>query len=373
MRKNGRLLLFALGAGAWMPLPAPAHPAYFTSPQVLIGKDGRYRLFLKVDVLAFALNETSGKTPNEPMDALLSGPRPDLEEALADGERRFKKGFVATTDRGPASMDVLQFPRADQVEEWRKKAKPVLPVVLEIKAEGQLPPETRWVSFQFPRILDQMILQVNRPDQEPYAEPLEPGMPSSRLSLVPDSPRTWPAYVRLGFEHILPKGVDHILFVLGLFLLGTGFRPLLWQVTAFTVAHSITLALSLYDVVRLPASVVEPIIAFSIVFVAVENIVNARLTWRRPLIVFGFGMVHGMGFAGVFQDLGLREGNFLSALIGFNVGVELGQLAVIALAFLAVGWLRNSPRYRAAVVIPGSAAIAGIACYWTVQRVAESF
>ena len=177
-------------------------------------------------------------------------------------------------------------------------------------------------------------------------------------------------YTGVGFTHIVPKGLDHILFVLGLFLLSTRVAPLLIQVTAFTVAHSVTLALSVYGVVSLPSSIVEPLISASIVYVAVENILTPQLKPWRALVVFGFGLLHGLGFAGVLQEVGLPHGQFVPALVSFNVGVELGQLAVITLAYLAVGiWGRNKAWYRPRVVIPASASIAAVGLFWTVQRV----
>lgn len=176
-------------------------------------------------------------------------------------------------------------------------------------------------------------------------------------------------YVQMGYTHILPEGLDHILFVLGLFLLSTRLKPLLWQITAFTVAHSLTLALSLYGLVRLPPTIIEPVIAASIAFVAIENLFTTELKPWRPFVVFGFGLVHGMGFAGALKDLGLQRHDFLTALVGFNAGVELGQLSVVALALLAVGWFRSRPGYRRLVVVPASAIIAAVAIFWTFQRV----
>ncbi|BDI32850.1 hypothetical protein CCAX7_49010 [Capsulimonas corticalis] len=175
-------------------------------------------------------------------------------------------------------------------------------------------------------------------------------------------------FVKMGFTHILPEGLDHILFVLGLFLLSTKLKPLLWQITAFTVAHSLTLGLSLYGIVRLPSSIIEPVIAASIAFVAIENICTTELKPWRPFVVFAFGLVHGMGFAGALKDLGLQKHDFLTALVGFNVGVELGQLSVVALAFLCVGWFRKRANYRRIIVVPASAIIAAIAVFWTIQR-----
>ncbi len=177
-------------------------------------------------------------------------------------------------------------------------------------------------------------------------------------------------YTLLGFTHILPKGLDHILFVLGIFLLSVHWRPLLYQVTAFTIAHSITLGLSLYGLISLPASIVEPLIALSIVYVAVENILVGELKPWRVWVVFGFGLLHGLGFAGVLRELGLPAGEFLPALIAFNVGVELGQLTVIGAALLTVGsWFSRRPWYRTRVVIPVSALIAAVGAYWTIARI----
>ncbi len=179
------------------------------------------------------------------------------------------------------------------------------------------------------------------------------------------------AYLELGFTHILPKGTDHILFVLGIFLLSIRVRPVLLQVTAFTVAHTISLALTIYGVVAVSPRIVEPLIAFSIVYVGIENLVRPTLTPWRVALVFAFGLLHGMGFAGVLAQLGLPRSEFLPALLSFNVGVELGQLTVIAAAFLLVGLaFREKPWYRARVVVPGSVAVAAIGLVWFAERVA---
>ncbi|WP_417208808.1 HupE/UreJ family protein [Antarctobacter sp.] len=147
---------------------------------------------------------------------------------------------------------------------------------------------------------------------------------------------TFGYYIPVGFEHILPMGLDHILFVLGLFFLSTRLGPLLWQISAFTLAHTVTLALGALGYVNIPGSIVEPIIAASIVYVAVENIVSDKLHRWRPAVIFVFGLLHGLGFASVLGEFGLPADQFIPALIGFNVGVELGQLTVIAIAFLLV-------------------------------------
>jgi hypothetical protein len=178
-------------------------------------------------------------------------------------------------------------------------------------------------------------------------------------------------FIWLGFLHILPEGTDHILFVLGLFFFSTFLRPLLIQVTAFTIAHSITLGLAIFGVFSLPSRIVEPLIALSIVVVAAENIFFRKLRPSRFLIVFAFGLIHGLGFAGVLQGLGLPDGQFLKVLISFNLGVEGGQLAVIALAAAATGWMWKKPWYFPRVVVPVSALIAAMGLFWFIQRLVQ--
>jgi hypothetical protein len=183
----------------------------------------------------------------------------------------------------------------------------------------------------------------------------------------------WPSqlalYLRLGFHHIVPEGADHILFVLGLFFLGITWRKLLSQTTVFTIAHATTLFLSTYGIFRLPSRYVEPAIALSIAFIAIENVLRPKLGPGRLAVVFGFGLVHGLGFASSLSDVPFPKNDFVIALLGFNFGVDFGQLFVIALAFLAVGWFRNRPWFRHRIAIPCSLAIAAVGLFWTIQRI----
>lgn len=196
----------------------------------------------------------------------------------------------------------------------------------------------------------------------------------------PDIPRTgsfqetaWENFTRYlisGFDHIIPKGLDHILFVLGLFFFSLKMRPLLIQVSSFTVAHTITLALATLGIVSVSPDIVEPLIAASIVYVAVENIFARGMTPWRPFVIFGFGLLHGLGFASVLGEFGLEPSRFIASLIAFNIGVEIGQLAVIAIAFLTVGlWFGKKDWYRPYIAIPASAVIALIGAYWSIERV----
>ncbi len=177
-------------------------------------------------------------------------------------------------------------------------------------------------------------------------------------------------YLQVGFQHIVPLGLDHILFVLSIFFLEPRLKPVLVQATAFTLAHSITLGLGMYGLIRPPTEIIEPVIALSILFVAIENIFSDKLNPWRVLLVFGFGLIHGLGFASALTSLGLPKKSFFESLVAFNVGVELGQVSVILLAWALVGhWFAGRPWYRRRVVIPASVAIGLVAAYWTVERV----
>jgi hypothetical protein len=177
-------------------------------------------------------------------------------------------------------------------------------------------------------------------------------------------------YLQLGYKHILPLGFDHILFVLSLFLLSPRLKSIIWQSTAFTIAHSVTLALAMYHVISVPSRIVEPLIALSIMYVALENIFSPRLKASRIGVVFLFGLIHGMGFAGALSQMGLPQHAYFLSLVLFNAGVELGQLTVILLAFFLLGkWFGQKPFYRAAIAIPLSALIVAVAGYWTVERI----
>jgi len=181
--------------------------------------------------------------------------------------------------------------------------------------------------------------------------------------------RDFARYLHLGFKHIVPEGLDHILFVLALFFLGQTWRKLVAQTTVFTVAHATTLFLSQFGVVSLPSRYVEPLIAFSIACIALENIFRPKLGPARLALVFAFGLVHGLGFAGSLSEVKFPRDQFLMALLGFNFGVDFGQLFIIGLALLAVGWFRDKPWFRARIMVPCCVAIAGVGLFWTVQRI----
>ena len=177
-------------------------------------------------------------------------------------------------------------------------------------------------------------------------------------------------YLKLGYKHILPDGFDHILFVISLCLLSNKIKVIFWQATAFTVAHSITLALSMKNIIVAPSAVVEPIIALSIVFVAMENLLLKELKPWRILVVFMFGLIHGLGFASALNEIGLPRNKFATSILSFNLGVEFGQMTIILLVFgLIVLPFGNKVWYRKRIVYPLSIIIALTAAFWTYQRI----
>jgi hydrogenase/urease accessory protein HupE len=244
-----------------------------------------------------------------------------------------------------------------------------------IRLTGPIPPEARHFTWTYAWTFASYALLVrSAASGNPSTAWLEGGQSSAPFEVTAPAPpvdrrsTAW-RYFTLGFTHILPHGLDHMLFVLGIYLLSGRARSVLCQVSAFTVAHSITLGLSMYGVVAVSPRIVEPLIALSIAYVAIENLFLSELKSWRVALVFAFGLLHGMGFAGALQELGLPRSEFVTALVTFNGGVEAGQLAVIGAAFLLVGrHCANRSWYRSRIVVPASLLIACTAVYWTIER-----
>jgi len=189
-----------------------------------------------------------------------------------------------------------------------------------------------------------------------------------RLSAMSWSKKMY-IFIKAGFEHIIPQGLDHILFVLGLFFSTLKLRSLILQVTAFTFAHSITLALAALGFVKLQLSVVEPLIFLSIIWVAFENTFFKKTTKWRPLVVFSFGLLHGLGFATLLTEYGLPKDNFISLLLAFNVGVEFGQFAVLLAAFILVRLIYLKTKYKNQLKIPASIMIGCTGLFWFIESI----
>ena len=208
------------------------------------------------------------------------------------------------------------------------------------------------------RVLAQEVLTATHADAEVYASG-----PEGVLAVL----RT---FVAAGMHHIY-IGPDHILFIIGLLLLGGGIGRVLRVATAFTLAHSITLALAVLGLVRVPGRIVEPLIALSVVYVGFENLrVGARAADWRTRIAFAFGLIHGFGFASVLREFGLPHAALAWSLLGFNLGVEIGQASIILVVVPLLGALRAGlPRLAARAVAIGSWGIVCTGGFWFVERV----
>lgn len=368
--------VFRFWAGLFLFFCAPLLFAHEIRPAVVnlyIQADGNYRLDLQANLEAVlaGISPTHADTDESPnaksYNELRALPAAALEARIRAYWPAYREGISIEFDgvRSEPVLSSLEVAPPGDLARARLST---------LRITGSIPPGAKTVRWTYAPQFGGSVLRVHRERVDVAAAWIREGTSSLAYSLDGSAAEVSRAtifaqYVALGFTHILPKGLDHILFVLGLFLLSTRAAPLLWQVTAFTVAHTITLALSMYGILSLPANIVEPLIAASIVYVAVENMVTTRLHTWRVFVVFGFGLLHGLGFAGVLTEIGLPREEFVTGLIAFNVGVEFGQLAVIALAALSFGyWFRLRPWYRTRVVLPISAAIALTGLYWTVER-----
>jgi HupE/UreJ protein len=371
--------LFAalIALGAWNPPALRAHDFSITDTLALLKTNGTFQIDMTIDLDALAMN-IPPKLHSPELTAEIQRMPEASRAQLLDTCRETLLNRVRIHFDEKAVVPLVSFPDYGTPI----AAQAVAPTVFGVTARlvGRIPEGAKTFTFGVSpdagiihlTILDQGLavgvkhILANSEECPPFRLDRPPSGASrgESESGVDVAAR----YLVLGFQHILPKGLDHILFVLGLFLLSTRLRPLLWQVTAFTVAHTLTLALAVNGVVELPSRVVESLIALSIAYVAVENLFTSELKPWRPALVFGFGLLHGLGFAGVLQELGLPRGEFVTSLIAFNVGVEAGQLTVICLALLTIGWFRRRAWYRRVIAIPISIGIALVGVYWAITR-----
>lgn len=357
------LVLCAIVVGLFGAREIRAHEIGSTRVAVLLKEGQTYHIEIVTDAMALVEKLAASIDGSTPADTCAAC----LQSLLTSFDEKFRQRVKLTFDTlevRPAISYVVA-PGSDATT----------PAVATIRLTGQIPPDAHHFTWTYAWTFASYALTVQQAASEHAAtEWLEGGQTSAPFALTEPIPLvdrfdTVRRYFTLGFTHILPLGLDHVLFVLGLYLLSGRARAVLWQVSAFTIAHSITLGLSIYGVVIVSPQIVEPLIALSIAYVAIENLFLAELKSWRIAFVFAFGLLHGMGFAGVLKELGLPRSEFVTALLAFNVGVEAGQLAVIGAAFLLVGWYcANRTWYRSRIVAPASVLIACMAVYWTIQR-----
>jgi hydrogenase/urease accessory protein HupE len=363
-----------------------------------------YCLPLKADVVKPALIEISVYTRGElvvelraSIEALMTGINsrysntrlaPNAKEydyyrvmSSADLRQAFKSFEQTLIDGVDVKLDGESIPLQITSVEIPEPGYTKVPRISTIHLSAKIDRHYRQLTWYYPQKFGDHATRVRQVDSENkkwhwsdhqwikedvYTEPYSLGEIFTRQSFV----SVLKTYVGAGFQHIVPLGMDHILFVLGIFLLSMKMKPLLWQVTMFTLAHSITLSLSMLGIFSLPSRIVEPMIALSIAFVAIENLFSPKLHKSRLWVVFGFGLLHGLGFASMLSDFGMPRDSFALALVSFNVGIEFGQLFVITLAYFGFAvWFRKQPQvYRRFAVIPLSVLISTIALYWFWER-----
>ena len=367
------VVVFCLALLTLATAPARAHEIRPAISDLIFAGDGTVRLDMSL-ILEAALAEIgvehadTDESPNaQRYDELRLLDETELAAAFERFKPRFLEGVRIESEGANIPLEVVSV-----------DLEPVGDIdfarLSRLSLSGVLPAGAETVTYSFDPSFGPSVIRV--PDAQgeiSYSAYLDTGAPSEPIpvagGLTVSATQVFLDYIGIGFTHIVPKGLDHILFVVGLFLLSPRLKPLLIQITSFTLAHSVTLALAMLGIISVPASIVEPLIAASIVFIAVENLVTNKLSPWRPFVVFGFGLLHGLGFAGVLTEIGLSPAHFASGLIGFNVGVEAGQLAVVAGCYALLGaWFSDKSWYRARVTIPMSLAISGIAIWWFVER-----
>ena len=384
-----RTIVWLIMACCAMPVLA-FHPPVPTVATIVVREDRQVSIDIFHDALAFALNDTSARVGDAPMRALLNGPPSELAAACEDARKRILVGLRLKADGVVLPVTVQEMLSPESVAAWSKEHPDQrLPCKMDMVLRATLPPDAASATIQFPEIFGEIVVVIERPGIEPVDFPLAASEVSPpfdvRRSQAPSASAQAPdrndvgtlgtlwRYITFGFRHIIPEGADHALFVFGLFLLSPRWKPVLGQITSFTIAHTLTLTLTTLHIVGVPSSVVEPVIAASIALIGIENLLTAKVHRWRLVVAFLFGLMHGMGVATAFNEVGFPAGQLVPSLAAFTVGVEGGHILVLLVAFLLLGWTRDKPWYRARVALPLSLAISMIAIFWTVQRVMVMF
>ena len=347
--------------------------------EITVNTNGTFRIEVRtsIEALLTGINGRYKNTKDSPNAAHYDELRELKPELLAQRFDLFKDDF---TDQIKIELDGELLSKEISEVEIPEPGYTKVPRTSVIVLEGTVDRSKKVLRWYYPNSFGDQAVRVRQVDEanekwhwsdwqwiktDTFSEPFN-------LTDVFTKQSLWSViktYSVSGFQHILPYGLDHILFILGLFLFSRHLKPLLWQVTMFTIAHSLTLALAMLGYISLPANIVEPLIALSIAYVGIENIFIKNLAKVRLAIIFGFGLLHGLGFASVLSDFGMPSDDFLKALISFNLGVEIGQLAIVLAAFCLVFWIKNEKKYRQIVVIPASLIISIVALYWVWERI----
>ncbi len=353
-------------------MPVWSHQFMPTNAKLTLFPNDEYVLSCDLDIIEFIQQALDLQgNPQELIQQVRELDIQQIEQALKNEKLSVLKQMTINIDGEKNKIEKFILPPASYIRRTLDQPPATTEYRIVGITRGKFPKGSDNIKIKFPSQWGSVMLTVVRS----ASMLVSPGGESLPISVSANTPAKATAfqkiqnYVYQGIIHIIPKGLDHILFVLALFLLSRNFKTLLWQITVFTAAHSITLFLASYQLVNVPAKIVEPLIALSIVAVALENLFHSQLKPWRIGIIFVFGLLHGLGFASVLSDLGLSAEWMLISLISFNIGVEIGHIVVVAAAFLLVGWFNQKDWYRTRIVLPTSGAIALIGLFWTVERI----
>ena len=356
-----RIILVALFALAGLVTPN-AHDLERTTVHLHVDSDGAFTLRIAHDPAWLLLRMESfagGVSSTSPGD---TGARDQRLRELAPQIIDRVVLFVDGHEVRPTAVDYMPPPATVPDGEF---------ALASYTLHGRMPESAQTLRWYYGLVADAYPLTLELADGssttevvlgDAWSTPLLLNGPGARPSLRERLGR----YLALGYTHILPAGLDHVLFVIGLCLLGTRIRLVLAQTGVFTIAHTCAMAFALYGLVSLPTRSVEPLIGLMIVFIGTENVLSQTVSGWRTALVGVCGLVHGVGMAAALKNLHVPGADRLVALLGVNVGVEAGQLAVVAGVALVVIWWRYRPWYRSRVVVPASLAIAAAGLYFAV-------
>ena len=355
-------------------LPAAAHEIRVAIADVAVSSDQvTLRIQLALEPLVAGIDlRTLSNTDDAPeadrYDRLRALPPAELEAQLRTAWPELRRGITLQAGGSPL------VPHIDSVE-ILDPGDLDLPRDTVLILSADLPPGDSPVTVAWQTENGPLVLRQSDAGEDAYAAFLENGTASAPLPrqgyAAAAAGTVLARFIGLGFVQVIPKGADHILFMLGLFFFALQLRPLLVQVAAFSLASTAALALVALNVVSVSTTIIGPLIAASITVVAVDNVLRPKPGLWRTAVVFGFGLLHGLGLAGALAELGGGQANVLARLVGFVIGVEIGLLTVIAVAWLTLGlWFGAKPWYRRAIATPASLMIAAIGVWWFIERVA---
>jgi hydrogenase/urease accessory protein HupE len=346
--------------------PALAHPPGLSSTDITVKPDG---LDVKVtfavqDIEAFVTMDTDGDA--DVTDAELEAAKPHVADYVASELKILLDG---TETKANATSKVSFDKQNNTTIELNFPGTPKESIGVESKLLGKLPADHK----EYVTVKDAAGRELGKKMLTQKANTLEVNLNTSAEPTATENHSTSPFvdFLKLGVDHIL-TGYDHLLFLFSLLVVTRSFWPAIKIITFFTIAHSITLALAGMNIVDIPSSIVEPLIAATIVYVGLENIVRKdKVTTRqRCILTFFFGLIHGFGFAGVLREMGISsiETGILVPLFSFNLGVELGQITVASIVLPLIWWLHGKEKISRYLVPVGSVLTCLAGGYWLLER-----